>query len=165
MRVVSDTSPLSCLASIQRLDLIPRQFGTVHVPSTVKAEILRHPSDLAKESLKSAIELGWIIVDQDVDLEPISSLLRRTLDQGEADAISLALNSRSELMLIDEREGREVARRLGLRLTGTLGILIRAKFDGSLESLKDAINELQNSYAFSLAPALVERALLEVGER
>jgi len=114
--------------------------------------------------LKNAFASGWIIETTDVDLEPISLLLRRTLDQGESEAISLAVNSGSELMLIDEREGREVARRLGLRLTGTLGILMRAKLDGSLTSLKDVINELQINHAFSLAPALVERALREVGE-
>jgi predicted nucleic acid-binding protein len=117
MHVVSDASPLSCLASIQRLDL-----------------------------------------------DPLASLLRTTLDQGESEAISLALNTRAELTLIDEREGREIARKLGLRLTGTLGILIRAKLDGSLACLEDVIHELQNNYSFSLAPKLVERALREVGE-
>lgn len=164
MRVVSDTSPLSCLASIQRLDLIQRQFGAVHIPPTVKAEVLRHPNPLAKESLKNALASGWIIEDKDVNLEPVSSLLRTTLDQGESEAISLAVNTHAELTLIDEREGREIARKLGLRLTGTLGILIRAKLDGSLGSLKDVIHELQNNYSFSLAPALVERALREVDE-
>jgi len=146
------------------LDLIDRQFGAVHIPPAVKAEVLRHPNPFAREVLKNAFASGRIIETTDVDLEPISLLLRRTLDQGESEAISLAVNSGSELMLIDEREGREVARRLGLRLTGTLGILMRAKLDGSLTSLKDVINELQINHAFSLAPALVERALREVGE-
>lgn len=98
-------------------------------------------------------------------MEPLSLLLRRTLDQGESDAISLAVKSRSDLMLIDEREGRQIARSLGLRLTGTLGILIRAKLEGSLTSLEEAIYELQENFAFSLSPLLVETALREVGER
>lgn len=68
-------------------------------------------------------------------------------------------------MLIDEREGRQIARSLGLRLTGTLGILIRAKLEGSLTSLEEAIYELQENFAFSLSPLLVETALREVGER
>ncbi len=68
-------------------------------------------------------------------------------------------------MLIDEREGRQIARSLGLRLTGTLGILIRAKFEGSLTSLEKAIHELHENFAFSLSPSLVETALREVGER
>lgn len=86
------------------------------------------------------------------------------MDQGESEAISLAVNSHADILLVDEREGREVARGLGLRLTGTLGILMRAKLDGSLISLADTLEKLRSAYAFSLAPELVARALREVGE-
>lgn len=165
MHVVSDTSPLSCLASIQRLDLIQQQFGVVRVPTSVAKEVMRHPSSRAQASLQHAFDLGTIVENKKADLEPLSLLLRRTLDQGESDAISLAVKSRSDLMLIDEREGRQIARSLGLRLTGTLGILIRAKLEGSLTSLEEAIYELQENFAFSLSPLLVETALREVGER
>lgn len=165
MHVVSDTSPLSCLASIQRLDLIQQQFGVIHVPASVAKEVMRHPSIRARALLQQAFDTGTVIENKEADLEPLSLLLRRTLDQGESDAISLAVKSRSDLMLIDEREGRQIARSLGLRLTGTLGILIRAKLEGSLTSLEEAIYELQENFAFSLSPSLVETALREVGER
>jgi hypothetical protein len=56
------------------------------------------------------------------------------------------------------------ARGFGVRLTGTLGILMRAKLDGSLNSLGETLEELRSNFAFSLAPELVERALREVGE-
>ena len=69
--------------------------------------------------------------------------LKRTLDQGESEAISLAVNRHAEILLIDEREGRETARGLGLRLTGTLGILMRAKLDGSLNSLGETLEKLR----------------------
>lgn len=164
MRVVSDTSPLSCLASIQRLDLIVKQFSSVYVPAAVRAEVMRHPDPLAKGLLKEAFAQAWIIEESATGLQPLVSLLQRTLDQGESEAISLAVNSHADTLLVDEREGREVARGLGLRLTGTLGILMRAKLDGSLGSLADTLEKLRSTYAFSLAPELVTRVLREVGE-
>jgi len=58
MRVVSDTSPLSCLASIQRLDLIANQFSSVYVPAAVKAEVMRHPDPLEKLRKEYAFSLA-----------------------------------------------------------------------------------------------------------
>jgi predicted nucleic acid-binding protein len=164
MHVVSDTSPLSCLASIRRLDLIESQFSSVYVPPAVKAEMLHHPAPWARDLFKQAIDNGWIIEDVGTGLLPLALLLNHTLDQGEAEAISLAANRRAELLLIDEREGRKVARGLGLYVTGTLGILIRAKLDGALDSLGETLEDLCANFSFSLAPDLVKRALREVGE-
>ena len=164
MRVVSDTSPLSCLASIQRLDLLEIQFSSVSVPPAVRMEMLRHPVPKARDSLGQAVEKGWIVEDAITGLLPMALLLNRTLDEGESQAISLAVNRRAELLLVDEREGRKAARGLGLRVTATLGILMRAKVEGSLDSLTQALEELRTNYAFSLAPELVQQALREVGE-
>ena len=164
MHVVSDTSPLSCLASIQRLDLLAEQFGRVYVPPAVKIEAMRHPNPGASDSLDEGFDKGWIVEDSTTELLPLILFLKRTLDQGESEAISLAVNRHAEILLIDEREGREAARGLGVRLTGTLGILMRAKLDGSLNSLGETLEKLRKNYAFSLAPGLVERALHQVGE-
>jgi len=164
MHVVSDTSPLSCLASIQRLDLIKSQFSFVYVPPAVKVEMGRHPAPWARDLFDQAFEDGLIIEDVSTGLLPLTSLLNRTLDEGESQAISLAANRRAEILLVDEREGRKVARGLGLRVTGTLGILMRAKLDGSLDSLGHTLEKLRLNFAFSLAPELVDRALREVGE-
>ena len=124
MHVVSDTSPLSCLASIQRLDLLEIQFSSVCVPPAVRMEMLRHPVPQARDLLEQAVEKGWIVEDASTALLPLALLLNRTLDEGEPQAISLAANRRADLLLVDEREGRKAARGLGLRVTGTLGILM-----------------------------------------
>ena len=92
MHVVSDTSPLSCLASIQRLDLLTKQFDTVFVPSAVRLEAMRHPDPLARVSLEEAFSVGRIVEDSATELRPLVALLKRTLDQGESEAISLAVN-------------------------------------------------------------------------
>ena len=61
------------------------------------------------------------------DLDKLSSLLETTLDPGEAEAIALAMEMSADLILLDERDGRIAAERAGLRVTGLLGVLLRAK--------------------------------------
>ena len=77
------------------------------------------------------------------------------LDPGEAEAIALAIERAPSLLLIDEREGRQVARTLGVPLTGTLGILLRAKGLGHTPAIKPLLTELIEQHHFRLHPSLV----------
>ena len=75
--------------------------------------------------------------------------LRRELDQGEAEAIALAVQVKAEWTLLDERHARRVAKELGLRVTGVLGILLWARREGKLPSLKTAIAQLRDRQVFT----------------
>jgi len=79
------------------------------------------------------------------------------LDRGEHDAILLALHLKADLVLMDDREGVEEARSLGLNVTGTLGILDRAAERGLIE-LAPAIARLCQTN-FRVVPALLDRLL------
>jgi predicted nucleic acid-binding protein len=79
------------------------------------------------------------------------------LDPGEHDAIILALHLKADLVLMDEREGVEEARRLGLTVTGTLGVLDRAAERGLIE-LAPAIAHLRQTN-FRVDPGLLDRLL------
>jgi len=106
MRVVSDTSPLSCLASLDRLDLIERQFRrSVIVPHAVEQELLRHPDPRALERLKSAFAEGTLRV-REIESTSLTRILANTLDAGEVQALTLALAEKADWLLIDEKEGR-----------------------------------------------------------
>ena len=85
---------------------------------------------------------------------PLVKVLQRDLDEGEAEAIALALQQKAEWTLLDEREGRKVAKALGLRVTGVLGILARAWQHGQLPSLKEAIVELREEAGFRISEEL-----------
>ncbi len=76
--------------------------------------------------------------------------MKQTLDRGEAEAISLAIELNADWMLLDEREGRKVAKSLGLKVTEILGILLRAKQLGEIESLQPVIDDLINKAGFGL---------------
>src|SRR5436309_13696371 len=80
--------------------------------------------------------------------------------RGEAEAIALALETKTDHLLIDERDGRLMARQLGLSLTGVLGVLLRAKRMKQIKAIKPEIAALKNKAHFFIAPD-VESAILK----
>jgi predicted nucleic acid-binding protein len=163
MLVFSDTSPISCLASLGRLDLL-EMYGQVRIVPAVEEELSRHPSESARALIQEAFERGLLRRDAGKMEDATSLLLEHELDRGEAEALAVAKASRADLVFIDEREGRKWARRLGVPAVGTLGILLRAKCDGRLDSVGSAMHELTRTYGFAISPVLLQRALAQVGE-
>ena len=100
-----------------------------------------------------ARKTGWLQVKEVKD-QPLVQALRRDLDQGEAEAIALALQSKAEWTLLDERDARRVAKQLGLRVTGVLGILLRARREGRLSSLQAAMEQLREKAGFHIRAEL-----------
>jgi predicted nucleic acid-binding protein len=90
--------------------------------------------------------------------------LLKELDQGESEAIALALEVRTGQILIDERDGREVARRFGLEPVGVIDILIRAKARGLIVAVSPLLDRLQSELNFFISLALRTEALRLVGE-
>lgn len=162
MLVVSNTSPLSNLAIIGRLELLREQLGAVLIPPAVRAELDRNPSLAARGALEAGVQDGWIRVSQLTS--PVREELAASLDQGEAEAISLALQVGASLILLDESAARRQATRLGLGLTGVLGVLRRARETGRIASLKDEIRKLRTDARFFIHPGLEKALLLSVAE-
>ncbi len=109
MPAVSNTSPISNLASIGRLELLKSQFSSVFIPEGVAAELAAHPDPLARDRIELAVQEQWI----QVCTAPASSLLRLLLLQlhrGEAEAITLATDIKADRLLMDEQEGRTACR-------------------------------------------------------
>jgi hypothetical protein len=163
MPTVSNTSPISNLARIDRLDLLPEQFSEVWIPHTVEVELGRVPDVAARKSIDAAKRTGWLRSRVPTDSNLIS-LLTVELDRGESEAIALALELKADRLLIDEREGRAVARHLGLKLTGVLGVLLRAKRMGRITAIEPEIDALRTKAHFYISPALETAILKKAGE-
>jgi hypothetical protein len=86
------------------------------------------------------------------------------LDTGEAEAIALAVEVDAELLLIDERRGRNAATRLGRRVVGVLGALVEAKHRGHLPSRRPVMDRLAIEAGFRIKDELRERVLAAAGE-
>jgi predicted nucleic acid-binding protein len=162
MVVVSDTSPLSNLAIIGRLDLVRGQFGLVLVPSAVRRELMRLEHGAASDLLDAAFNDGWLQVTP--LLQAVPGNLSAGLHAGEAEALALALEHRADFTLLDDGDARRRAMDAGLRITGALGILLRAKREGEIPSFRNEIRRLRNEAHFFIAPRLERELIAAAGE-
>jgi predicted nucleic acid-binding protein len=163
MPTVSNTSPIFNLACIERLNLLHEQFGQVWIPNAVEAELRHVPDSTVRKMIEQARRTGWL-KQRPASNAPLVALLTLELHQGEAEAIALALEMNADHVLIDERDGRILARQLALRLTGVLGVLLRGKMVGRLESIKSEIEALRAKAHFFIAPELEAAVLTKAGE-
>lgn len=161
MLTVSNTSPLLNLAIIDHLSLPEKQFQTVYIPEAVLAELRVNENLNGSNHLKAALEKGWLKV-QPVQNKAFVTLLRRELDQGESEAIALAIEKQADLILLDEKEGRRIARTLNLKITGILGIAIKAFQNGDLESMSKFIQILRTQAHFHVSPSLEQQILAQI---
>ncbi len=164
MIVVSDTSPLLSLALIGRLDLLRDLYGAIQIPAAVRAEILlsKH-SGVQGNGAQAVAQAAWIVTHS---LEPDVSLklLLRELDQGEAEAIALALQLKAEVVLIDERKARQLAQYLELNVVGLLDVLQAAKARQLITHVKPVLDELMTRARFRVSHKLYQRTLTTSGE-
>ena len=137
--VVVNTTPIIALSLIGKLDLMRSIYGQVVVPLAVEAEVLAGGRDgIGRTELREA---SWLRVTSLQD--PRRADLLADLDQGEAEVLALAQELNADLVIIDERLARLHAKRLGLTLTGTLGILLRAKRLGHVKAVAPLIDRLR----------------------
>ena len=161
MIVVSDSSPLIALADVGQLRLLRDLFSTVLIPEAVYQEIVVQGAGRAgAEAVQAA---AWI-EQRGVVNTGLADVLKLELDEGEAEAITLAFESGADLVLLDERRGRQRAVRLGLRVTGVLGVLVEAKHQGLLAAVRPFLDALRRDAVFWISDDLYRRILDLAGE-
>lgn len=158
MIVVSDTSPITNLIQIGKLDLLKQIFGEIIIPQKVFEEL-----SIYEEHKDILTQQDWIKIEA-VNNKALVSQLEEKLDAGEAEAIILAQELNAQFLIIDERKGREIASQFGLNIVGLLGVLIQGKKKGYLNELKPILNHLINEIGFRVSVELYKRILQEVNE-
>jgi len=147
MPVVSNTSPILNLAIIGELSLLRDQFGEILIPGAVLEELRVKEHLPGSQGVRDAIKAGWIRIER-VKQDPLVIAMQRDLDKGEAEAIALAMQVNAGWVLMDERDGRKAARSMKLKVVGVLGILLKARREGRLRSLKEAMDRLREKAGF-----------------
>lgn len=154
--VVSNTSPLINLAGINHLHLLPQLYTTISIPCAVLAEY-----QTGKEpSTPDLTSLPWLEI---IAIEKRDPLVAFRLDEGEAQAITLAIKQNARLLLLDERRARKVASQHGIPIIGTLGVLGAAKRLGLISTLRPLIDQMMDQGRY-ISPALRAQVLRSVGE-
>ena len=158
--IVINTGPILAIIAAQgNLSILHELYRQVYVPYEVKKELTAHGS--SRFGVTEFKEARYLHVrSRPLSMPPI---LQNTLDPGEASVIQLALIKKVETVCIDETIGRRIARLYNLKVTGSLGILLRAKKEGYPISLKHAIEKMQKKDIY-LSSSLINSVLTLAGE-
>ncbi|MEM6796075.1 MAG: DUF3368 domain-containing protein [Acidobacteriota bacterium] len=157
--VVVNSTPIVALALIDQLTLLQSLYQRVLIPPAVHGEVAAGGS--GRPGSFHLERSSWI---ERVELrDPRRADLIFDLDRGEAEVIALAQEVHADLVIIDERLGRRYADRLGFRVTGTLGVLLKAKAEGCLKEVRPSVETLRRG-GIHLSPQLIERVLQLAGE-
>ena len=148
MIVVTNTSPLNYLVLIGAIDLLPHLFGTIFIPPAVRDELT---APVAPESVRTwlAQRPHWLHIEH---TESGSDAVLGALHWGEREAILLAKKLDADLLILDERAARTVARQHDLSVIGTLGVLNEAGARGLID-IPETVERLRQT-TFRAAPSL-----------
>lgn len=141
----------TCLIGLQRigqLDILPQVFPVVFAPEAVESEFGIKPS--------------WLRV-QAVQNTEFVKVLQNQMHIGEAEAIVLAMELKDVAIILDEKKARAAAKKIGLQVIGTVGMLLRGKKRGVISEVKPLLRELQ-AKGFRMTEALIMDALQLAGE-
>ena len=162
MIVVSDAGPLVYLGGVGRLALLRDLFGRVVVPQQVWDEVVGVGAERPGSAEAAAAAASWIDI-RTPSPSPLTERLSEVLGTGEAAAIGLCLELRAELLLCDDLGARRLAAAQGIRVVGTLGLLVRGKRAGLLDAVRPIL-EAMVAMGLRVSPDLVEEILVLAGE-
>jgi predicted nucleic acid-binding protein len=130
--IVSNSSCLIILNRLGKLELLQKIYGKIAIPPAVKKEVFRRKQ-----------VPDWVNVLE--IRQPLAhEILEKTLGQGESEAITLCLEAKADLLIVDDLAARKTAQRLGLKVTGVVGILLEAKRLGLLSQIKDVLDKMMS---------------------
>jgi hypothetical protein len=161
LKVVCNSSVLINLCIIGELKLLKEKFRKIIIPKAVWQEVVEEGKD--KPAAEEVKKSEWIKVKK-LKNKNIANLLKQNLDNGEAESIALAIEIKTDIILLDERDARKEAEVLNLKPLGVIGILIWAKKKRLIKNFKNKLQELRDVAKFRFSEELFQKALNEVGE-
>lgn len=154
--IVSNTTPISNLLHVDNISLLAKLFGAIYIPEAVANEVNVVFSSCRE--WQKCVETEQIII-QSISNTIFVKQMVPLLHQGEAEAICLSLEKKAKLCLIDDKDGRTIAQLNNLPVTGTLGILLKAKETGLISSVKTFIDKLRSDHRFWIREDMYQKVL------
>lgn len=158
-RVIVNSTPLIVLGNLNRLELLRQLYGDVVIPQAVFREVCEK-IDAASKQIS---DIGWIHVERVLD--PINRrIFQAKLHDGEVEVMLLAMQSpKADLVIIDDNAAKKTAKFLGLTVTGTLGVILKAKRNGLVPCVSPVLKDLEN-LGFFIGDEVRSLVLQQAGE-
>ncbi len=147
--IISDTSCFILLSRIGELELLQKIYGQILTTLEVASEFGQPLPDWVE--IKSP---GDKLRQQDLEIQ---------LDKGEASAIALAIETPGSTLIVDDFKARVIAEKLGLEITGTIGVIVKAKLKGIIPSIKPLLEKVRATN-FRFTEEIEKKALKAAGE-
>lgn len=160
-RVIINSTPLIALSNIRKLHLLKDIYGEVFIPRAVYNEISAKPESVCKKAVDDSLDFIHV---QDIKNQMAKSMYKTQLHDGEVEVMILALETDADLVVIDDANAKKHAKYLELTVTGTLGILIRAKQEGYIKSLKPLLEEMVEKNIY-LSKKIIDKCLEIAGDK
>lgn len=159
-KVIVNSTPLIALCHVRQLDLLRRLYGEIIIPKAVYQEISVKEDSVCKREVDCAMK--WIHI-KEIQNEMAKSMYKTMLHDGEVEVMILAKEECADLVIIDDKNAKKHAKYLGLPVTGTLGVLIKAKQQGLIPELKPLLETMTQNNIY-IKDSLIKLCLEQVGE-
>ena len=159
-KVIVNSTPLIALAGINQLDILRKVYGNITIPKAVYEEINAKPDSKCAKQLIDALD--WIRIEKIANTEA-KTYYKTQLHDGEVEVMILAKEQNADLVVIDDNNAKKHAKYLGLIVTGTLGVLMKAKTFGYISELKPLLEQMTKNHIY-MSQKLICKCLEMVGE-
>lgn len=159
-KVVVNTTPLIALSHVRQLNILKKLYGEIIIPEAVYRELSVKEESVCKKTVDSSLD--WIRVDT-IENQMAKTMYRTQLHDGEVEVMILAKEIAADVVIIDDANAKKHAKYLDLPVTGTLGVLIKAKQKGYIDELKPVLQRMVENGIY-ISQSLIELCLKQVGE-
>ncbi|MEW6187885.1 MAG: DUF3368 domain-containing protein [Thermodesulfobacteriota bacterium] len=150
--IISNSSCLIILDKLGSLDLLQKLYSIITIPKAVKKEVFK----------SKPIPDRFNIVE--ITQPAAYRILEKNLGHGESEAITLSIELNADLLILDDLAARKIAHKLGIKITGVIGVLLEAKKAGLIEGLKPYLDDLLKE-GFRVSKSVYEESLNLAGEK
>lgn len=158
-KVIVNSTPLIVLCGIGRLNILRELYEEIVIPTAVFREVTAK-DDSACVQIRSAGE--WIHVEGIQDCSE-KKMYKAKLHDGELEVMILAQEQDADLVILDDNAAKKTAKYLGLSVTGTLGVLVKSKRMGIIETVRPLLSEMRSN-GFYVSNAVERMVLEQAGE-
>ena len=159
-KVIVNTTPLIALCHVGQLDVLKKIYGEILIPQAVYQELSEKNESICKKQVDNSLD--WIHVEK-IENQMAKSMFKTQLHDGEVEVMILAKEKNADTVIIDDSNAKKHAKYLKLPVTGTLGVLIKAKRQGYISELKPVIQKMIDKNIY-ISEKIMKLCLEQVNE-